>query len=520
MAIELIKENIEYEQFLGENTADTVVKEEYIIPDTEPDVLRILTVDAKPVILSKEVMQDKVYMEGQVDFDVLYVGKVDENLQICGVTYSAKFTNYVEVEGAEHKMNCSGRCDVEHMSWSIVNERKIEIEGIIKLKSEVYKNNSLDIVKDVQGLKDVQFLRNLASMDRTVGEFSDNLIAKSHIQIPSDNPEIASVLKCDANIHKKQVKLLDDKVQAQAFVKIDVLYKGKDNGEINHLSDDVLVSQEFEASGVTSTMDYYGDFAVDTSKFSVKEDDLGESRILDVETVIKVNLKVQSKMDVDVIEDAYSPELNLKIDKKDYELNMVYGKASAETIVKENLEPVKSDRSPVQVVFTDGKVSITDKKMVEDKVMIDGIVKVSAIYRSSDKDNEIDIIEDELPFSSSIDIPGCKIDMASTVSGCLESMDSSIEANTIAIKAIVSLKARVNYNLHKDFLVNIESVEGDKPEKKASVTIYTVQSGDTLWKIAKMYYTTTDDIVRLNNLENPDYILPGTKLIIPGRAVL
>ena len=35
---------------------------------------------------------------------------------------------------------------------------------------------------------------------------------------------------------------------------------------------------------------------------------------------------------------------------------------------------------------------------------------------------------------------------------------------------------------------------------------YTVQPGDTLWKIAKKYGSTVDDIVRVNGIENPDKI--------------
>ena len=47
-----------------------------------------------------------------------------------------------------------------------------------------------------------------------------------------------------------------------------------------------------------------------------------------------------------------------------------------------------------------------------------------------------------------------------------------------------------------------------------------VQPGDTLWKIAKKYCTTIDEIVRVNNIENPDLIYPNEKLIIPGRALV
>ncbi|WP_317368475.1 LysM domain-containing protein, partial [uncultured Tyzzerella sp.] len=43
---------------------------------------------------------------------------------------------------------------------------------------------------------------------------------------------------------------------------------------------------------------------------------------------------------------------------------------------------------------------------------------------------------------------------------------------------------------------------------------YVVQSGDTLWDLAKKFNTTVDDIVKLNDIENPDLIYPGQKLLI------
>lgn len=518
MSIELVKENIEYEQFLGENTADTVVKEEYIIPDTEPDVLKILTVDAKPTVLSKEVMQDKVYLEGQVEFDVLYLGKVDDKTEVCGVSYSAKFTNYVELEGAMHKMLSNAEANVEHMNCTAINERKIAVEGIIQLRSEVYSKSGLDIVKDVEGLDNVQFLKNSTSIDRTVSNTTASVIAKSNMQIPMDKPQILNILKCDINIHKKQVKVLEGKIQIEAFSKFDILYKAKDTGNIVHLSDDVLINQDVEDESVNSTMNAYADFDLDAVEYNVKEDDLGENRILDIEALIKINIKTESKLDMEVIEDAYSPDLNIKIEKQNYRLNLIYGQSTVETIVKENIDTNKESGTPAEVIFINGKVAITDKKLVEDKALIEGIVKASVIYRT--ESDKIGALEEDVPFNISVDIPGSKIEMTSSARGSLENIEATVEADTIAVKAILSVGVKVNYNAHKDFLVNIETLDEERPRKKASITIYTTQSGDTLWKIAKTYYTTIEDITRLNNIENPDYILPGQKLIIPGRAVV
>lgn len=45
---------------------------------------------------------------------------------------------------------------------------------------------------------------------------------------------------------------------------------------------------------------------------------------------------------------------------------------------------------------------------------------------------------------------------------------------------------------------------------------YTVQQGDTLSKIAKANGTTVEEILRLNNLDNPDMIFPGTDINLSG----
>lgn len=47
--------------------------------------------------------------------------------------------------------------------------------------------------------------------------------------------------------------------------------------------------------------------------------------------------------------------------------------------------------------------------------------------------------------------------------------------------------------------------------------IHTVQKGDTLWKIAKMYGVDFEELKAANpQLANPDLIMPGMKIIIPG----
>lgn len=470
MAIDLIKESIECEQLLGENTADTVIKGEYVIPDTHPDVYRILTLDTKPSILTKEVMQDKIYLEGQVQFNVLYLAKEEENKSgVHNVIYTAKFNNSIELNGANRNMPCEAECYIEHMEPVIINERKVSIEGIIKLKSSLYKNYNFEIVKDLRGLSDVQVLKNNASVDKIVGNVEGEMIAKSHMQIPMDKPQIGNVLKCDVNMHKKETKLLESKVVVSSFAHVQLLYRGKDTNEICHMEDDVLVNKELPLEGINSFMESYTDFRVDDMIFDIKEDDLGEKRIVDVESLIKTNTKVMSKEHLDTIEDVYSPSALMDMEKKNYDLNVMHGQAANEAIVKGNIEIDNDTPKPVAIIMPTGDVCVTDKKLVEDKIIIEGLLKVEILYRTNEEDKCVHVVRDELPFTAAVEIPGAKINMQCVAKVALENIEAAIEANTIGVKAIVCIYGRVNYTTNKEFLVNVLPNENEKPRDRKSV---------------------------------------------------
>ena len=162
---------------------------------------------------------------------------------------------------------------------------------------------------------------------------------------------------------------------------------------------------------------------------------------------------------------------------------------------------------------------IADKTAEEDKVKIEGIIKVSALYKTADEGYKVDMCNGEIPFTSVLDIKGTKPDMNVIAKVQLESIDGTIEANTIAIRATLSVSVNVLYNVNKEWIVDVVQNKEEKKEKKSSVTIYVVNKGDTLWELAKKFNTTMDELIRVNDMENPDSINIGQRIIIPGRAI-
>lgn len=520
MALELIKENIEYEQLFGISSADNVMKPEYVIPDTHPDVLKILMIDARPVIYTKEIVQDRIRLEGQVIYDIIYLTRQEDKGGVHNVTYSERFSNNIEVSGAASVMKCEAECLVEHMDCIIINERKIGIRGILKSRVELYKGYDFEIVKEVRGSDDIQILKNPSSVDKIVTSVNTDLIAKTTLRMPGDEGAIDSIIKSNVSVHKRDVKIYDGKMQIEAYVKVEVLYRRSDGGELDYICDDVFVRKEAEINVSEEPVDSYTDFRVESVESNISEDELGEKRQINIEALIKADTKVMRKEEIDIIEDAYSPSIKMEMNKKNFELNVIHDISNTETIVKENLEIDDGKLKPSQVLIATGKATIIDKKLLENKVVIDGVLKVEIMYKTSDEKEFVSTKSEEIPFTTAVEIPGCKIDMQCFCKAFIESIEASIEADTLAIKAIIKEYIKVSYLTHKEFLVNITAVEGEALQKKASITIYVIQPGDTLWKIAKKYFTTIDTILKINFLESQDLIGPGQKLIIPGRAIL
>jgi hypothetical protein len=62
---------------------------------------------------------------------------------------------------------------------------------------------------------------------------------------------------------------------------------------------------------------------------------------------------------------------------------------------------------------------------------------------------------------------------------------------------------------------NCAIVTPPDPASRPSMLFYISQPGDTLWKIARKYQTTTEILARVNQVSNPDLLETGRKLLIP-----
>lgn len=517
--LELIKENIELQRQIGENSNDEILKEEYLIPDTLPDVVKILSVDVNKRVTNTEVQTGKVLVEADVDYNIIYLADEETGRGINSVVYKGKLSNFIDIVGAEQGMFCNVECELEHINTILINERKINVEAYFSVKCEVCKQETFEFVQSVENKPDVQVMKKPECIEKTLYKNVNKLNAKSALKVSMDKPQIDKVIKFDCMLHKKDVKLLDDKIQCSCFAKINILYKSDASRELYILEDDIFISDEKEVVGINSGMNYEADFVVDSANYKLVQDDLGEDRIVNIDVNVNTAVRISKVEDIEVIDDAYSPQSNLDILKEKAEVKIRLGEGSTEAIAKDNIRLESDNDEPMQVMCAKGEIISVEKEVKNETVNIDGTLKVDCLYKSSNDEIGFGNKVAELPFSATIEIPGLKDDMEVMLKGTIENIQSSIEASTIAIKAILSFSSVASYKDNKEYIKVIEvDEESEPPKKNASVIIYVVQGGDTIWKLAKKYKTTMCDIAKVNGIDLNDVLEIGTKLVIPGRV--
>ena len=517
--LDLIKENVELQIQVGRSSNVDILQEEYLISDTLPDVGRILSVDVDKKITKAEVFDGKVLVEADVRFSIIYLSEEEDGSGVNTAVYKNKLSNFIDILGAEQGMLCNVECELEHINSTLVNERKINIEAYFKSVADVYKQEEFNFVKSVDNRNDIQVIKKTEKVDKFIYTGSKRISEKSELEVSMDKGQVEKIIKFDYLVHKKDVRITDDKIRYSCYINVDLMYKSLDSKELNLLNKDIFISDEEDIVGLNSEYNCDYDFKVANADFSVNQNDLGEDRIIVLNFDINTNVKVSKLEEIEVIEDAYSPEKSLNLIKEKAEFKIRLGEGFTEAISKENIS-VEGDE-PVQIISTRGEVVSVDSKISGSNINIDGILKVKCLYKTINADVGYGALDVELPFSACIEIANLTDEMEVCIKSTLESLESAIEAGTIALKGIISFNAKALYKEVKEYIHCIEEDEEEDVEpKKASVVIYVIQCGDTIWKLAKKYKTTMESIATINGIDLEDELMIGTKIIIPGRAII
>ncbi len=158
----------------------------------------------------------------------------------------------------------------------------------------------------------------------------------------------------------------------------------------------------------------------------------------------------------------------------------------------------------LQICHSSGKVKIEKTKITEKGILAEGFLQLRILYIVGNDEMPLYSRESVVPFSHEIEAGGITKQCAYYIQPDLEQLSTSmIDSQIIEIKAAISLNTFV---LKKTEEIVIDEVR-EKPlnlklvQAMPGITVYLMKPQDSLWDIAKRFYTTVEQIQELNGLE-------------------
>ncbi|MGE4283398.1 MAG: SPOCS domain-containing protein [Clostridia bacterium] len=520
MALELTKEFININHVVAEDFTQTLVEGDIIVPDIKPDILKILQVDGTAVITNREIQQDRVVITGVVNFKILYVPDGAEEV-IKSITANTNFTHQIDVKSARQDMKAQIESDIEHIEFTTVNSRKVNVKAVVSIDCKVFNTIKLDMVTDITGEEDVQILRKNVKAYNVVAESNEQLIVKEDMEIPAGKPSIKDLLKVDTKITGKDTKLINGKIVVKGELTVCTLYIGDmDNNSIQFMEHEVPFTEVFDLNDAKEGMHCDLDYELQDFYYHIKEDSDGEARVLSVEASLNASIRASEEVSVDVVVDSYSPGADIKIEKKVYDIDEIIDDSKTQTTMKQVIDLPAEVPEIIQIYNVITKPYIIETKVDNDCIVIDGIIDTYILYLADSEENPVYSFKQELPFKQNIDIKGVDSNMVCDVKididHCSYNMNDAAE---IELRCVVGIACKVVKTSEVELITTAEiapiNVKGVK--SAPSIVIYFTQQGDTLWQIAKKYHTTIEEIQSINNLDDSGTMASGKQLLIPKR---
>ena len=125
-------------------------------------------------------------------------------------------------------------------------------------------------------------------------------------------------------------------------------------------------------------------FELGSKSIQILADDDGEYRILDVEVVIEMGIKVYQDENLELLYDLYSTSKDVKPVWKETHFENLLVKNNSKARLNDRVKINKNQPGILQICHAVGNAKIDDIFIVEDGLEVNGIIEVQIMYISSD----------------------------------------------------------------------------------------------------------------------------------------
>ncbi len=478
-----------------------------IIPDSKPDILKVLQLSAIPKITSCETKSGRVSVSGIITYNILYLAD-DEAKSINSITSSCEFSNVVREDAIAEGMLTFSDVDISELNCNIANCRKITLSSTLSMALRVYSCYQLELIADIDGActkrKDI-YSSTIASHAESRCTLTDSF------SLASGKDPIQEILKADALITESEIKVIDDKAVIKGNLRITVLYKTV--SKIEYAQSEVPFAHIIEADAIREDMDCEYLTKLQRIDVSPSPDSEGNMTVIDFSADLFFRIIARCTYNAKCVVDAFLPHGKLECKHNIISCDHIESIINKNVDIKERIT-LPASLPPIESVYQVVVRPFIESCSVDGKnLRTSGYAEVYILYLSSDESSPVYSYKTNVDFSSVSDSPGC---MVSTATECkMKNMSYTINSdNCIEVRAALDVSVQCIRTSEADAIYSVRELEYIAP-KRPSIIVSFISEGRSLWDIAKEYGINPKAILSANALESEEDIKPHMSLIIP-----
>lgn len=208
-------------------------------------------------------------------------------------------------------MSLDANVNLKGLEAHVLNGRKIHMKAILEVDAKVSSNETVEYVKEINNLNDVQCLNREFQINSLVGCGNTKVYAKDTINLDeADN--LVEVMKTDLRITNRDTKISYNKVLIKSDLQVKIIYLTEDN-RINMKEATIPVVGFIDLPNISE--DHNCNVKYEIKNIIIKPNNVEDHSIY-VEAEIEVYCEAYENRSVQMIQDLYSPTKNLQFNQK------------------------------------------------------------------------------------------------------------------------------------------------------------------------------------------------------------
>ena len=511
--MELIKESVKVNKTIHKGSTQTMVEGDIIVPDTKPDILKVLQVDAIACATQKSTENGKASISGKMDLKILYIPD-KEGEKIKSIITSFDFSQPIENPKITASSLIAASATAERAEFSLTNSRKLRIKAIAMIDYEITEPQTVEIAVDAEEENDIEIKKENIHLQNSVDFCEHEINLRESIEIPSNQSPIRELLKLDAKITDTEYKTVTGKIVVKGAVYICMLYCDE-TGNIAFTEEEIPFTDVIDSEDVTEDTVCDIEYVISDISSNVTEDSDGDNRIVDIDIAICAQVKATESSELEMICDCYEPYKKTTLIREDTELEEIVSRPSSQNTIREIIDPQSNAPDVSGVYNAIARPYVSKAELQNNKLLVEGRIETYILYLSDSAENPVYSIKKEIPFSYMLDCDISGSDLIPEIKAEIKHTSYNLNAaGEIELRCILSLNANI-IKKRRISIIGEATSEDMQSDDKDGIFIYFAQNGDSLWSVAKHYAVPQEAILKFNNMKETDTLEAGNRLFIP-----